>query len=54
MSPNTDKDNTLNNRRKKDASDGKHGNNQFGFIIDAFVDAYASSLQFYSRQQIIS
>jgi hypothetical protein len=39
MSPNTDKDNTLNNRRKKDASDGKHGNNQFGFIIDAFLDA---------------
>ena len=30
-------------------SDAKHGDNQFEFIIDAFIDACASSLQFYSR-----
>jgi hypothetical protein len=30
-------------------SDAKHGDNQFEFIKDAFIDAYASSLQFYSR-----
>jgi polyhydroxyalkanoate synthase subunit PhaC len=30
-------------------SDTKHGDNQFEFIKDAFIDAYASSLQFYSR-----
>lgn len=49
MSPNTDKDNTLNNDKKKNTSDAKHGDNQFEFIKDAFIDAYASSLQFYSR-----
>jgi polyhydroxyalkanoate synthase subunit PhaC len=27
----------------------KYGDNQFEFIKDAFIDAYASSLQFYSR-----